>query len=62
MDASAGSNWRCKKRFHSGGKELWIMKKIFEEEMEIVKSLQITHKKLNESIKREIERLVSDKK
>ena len=32
------------------------------EEVGIVKSLQITHKKLNESIKREIERLVSDKK
>jgi len=38
------------------------MKKIFEEEMEIVKSLQITHKKLNESIKREIERLIGEEK
>jgi len=32
------------------------------EEVGIVKSLQITHKKLNESIKREIERLVSEEK
>jgi len=34
----------------------------FEEEAGIVKSLQIMHKKLNESIKREIERLISEEK
>ena len=32
------------------------------EEVGIVKSLQITHKKINESIKREMERLVSEEK